>query len=149
VGRPERTVLAIGGAVLALVVVAVAAALAFGSSDPDDFPPDSPAGVLQQFIVAVRDGDTERALSLLSTRARQELERTPGSAPFSPFCFENQDQRIRVKRTIDRGDRATLILEIEQFSGEVLDFDRYEYEREVPFVREDGAWKIDEAYLCF
>ena len=147
-GGPERTALAIGGAVLALVVGAVTVALALGSADPETFPPDSPPGVLRQYIDAALDGDRERALALLSERARREIERNPGADPINSYCFEQDDRRVRVAGTTERDDTATVTLEIEQFSGDVLDFDRYEYERDVQFVREDGAWKIDEPYLC-
>src|SRR5687768_15934929 len=111
-GKPERTVLAIGGAVLVLVIVAVIVALTAGSSDPEVFPPGSPEAALQTFVETVRDGDREAALALLSTAARERVE----DDEFFPsqFCGGSDDRRVRVTDTEINGARATIELTIQE-----------------------------------
>jgi hypothetical protein len=141
-GGPERTILLIGGGVLAVVLVAVVAVLTIGSAEADDFPPDSPPGVIQQYLDAAYQGDRDTAFTFLSARARAEMTRDTFFR-----CYQDE-QRVRVDEVTIDGNRATVSLEIESSSGSIFDFDEYDWERDVFLLNEDGGWKIDETYFC-
>jgi hypothetical protein len=145
--RPERSVLLLGGSVLAVIIVAVVAALAFGSGSPRAYPPESPAGVLQAYLAALRSGD-DAALSTFLTRRALAQMTTGGSLPNGSYCGAVQERRVRLRDVTEHGERATLKLEVEQYGGSLLDVSRDTYEREVELAREDGVWKVDEAWLC-
>jgi hypothetical protein len=144
-GKPERSILLIGGSILALVIVAVVIVLTFGSPDVQNYPPDSPEGTVQRYLTAIHDGDDQAAMALLSARALREMG---GSAfPGRFYCPPQEGRRIRVSR-VERGDeRATVYLSIQQLSGSGLSLDRSTWEYSVRLVMEDG-WKIDDAYFC-
>lgn len=144
--KPERTVLAIGGAVLALVVVAVVIALTLGETEPEVFPPGSPEAQLQAYVTAVRNADRDAALALLTARARARVEDDQFFP--SPYCG-GDDRRVRVTHTTITGDRATIEVTIQETSSSLFDFDQYEYTQIVPMAREGGQWLVDEPYVCF
>lgn len=142
---PDRAVLAIGGCVLAIVVVAVVVVLAIGEPDMAEYPAGTPEGTVQRYLRAAYDGDEDSARALLSERADTEMGRDPFSRL---FCQQSDGHQVRIDG-VDEGDgRATVRLEIEDISGSGLDFDRYTWERQVVLVFEDGGWKIDEPYFC-
>lgn len=142
---PDRTVLAIGGGVLAIVVLAVVVILAIGEPDVTEYPTDTPEGTVQRYLRAVYDGDEETARALLSDRVDDET----GKDQFGPlYCQQSDEHQVRIA-DVDEGDqRATVRLEIEDISGSGLGFDRYDWERSVALVFEDGGWRIDEPYFC-
>jgi hypothetical protein len=146
VDRPDRSVVLIGGGVLAVVLVAVVVIVALGTPEPETFPPDSPEYALQQYLDAAHSGDEERARSFLSRRA---LAQIPADAPGrTPYCPPLDGRRITVDDVERSGDRATVTVEITELSGSGLDFDRYSWEYTVRMVLEDGAWKLDDPYVC-
>src|SRR5688500_4375383 len=140
--RPDRSVWIIGGGVLAVVLLAVVVIVALGASDPASFAPDTPEHALQQYLDAVHDGDDERALTFLSEDARNEM---PSNVPGRDLYCAPQDGRgVTIDSVELAGDRATVTVEVEEFSGSGLEFDRYSWEYPIRLVREDGAWKIDD-----
>jgi hypothetical protein len=141
-------VLLLGGGVLAVIIVAVVAALVLGSGSPHDYPRESPAGALQGYLAALHSGDEAAMTSFLTRRALAQMTAGGGSLPDGSYCGADQERRVRLRSATERGERATLRLEIEQFGGSLLDVSRDTYEREVELAREDGAWKLDEAWLC-
>lgn len=145
----ERSILLIGGGVLALVLVSVTIALTLGPSAVEDYPADSPAGALQRYLGALASGDNTAALAFVSQRAQGDLQRS-GAPPGGFICPNAAEPRVRVVGVDESGGRATLRLEIEQYNRSLLGFDRYTYERTVMLVREGdpAAWKIDETWLC-
>lgn len=145
-GKPERAILAIGGGVLALVLVAVAVVLLLGSPDVDRFPPDTPPGTVQRYLNALQDRDYDTAESLLSARVRREFSENEFRRV--AFCPPQDDRRVRVLHADESESRATVTLSIEQISGSGLHFERYSYEMVASLVREDGEWKIDDPYFC-
>jgi hypothetical protein len=142
---PDRAVLAIGGGVLAIVVLAVVVVLAIGEPEVTAYPADSPEGTVQRYLQAAYDGDDEAARELLSDRADRGMSRDPITGL---FCQQSDGHQVRIGG-VDAGDaRATVRLKIEDVSGSGLGFDRYSWERSVVLVFEDGGWKIDEPYFC-
>lgn len=154
---PARVVLAVGGAVVLLIVAAVAVVLALERAQQPSYPPGSPEAALVDYLAAVEAGDADRAYALLSRAAREEIERREDAQVGYSFRQDVryareafQDARVRITRVERRDDRATLTLTIDRFSSSTSGFppfpsgDRYSYERVVELVFEDGAWKIDE-----
>jgi hypothetical protein len=146
--RPERTILAIGGGILALVGAAVIIVLVFGSPDPEEFPPDSPEGTVQRYLRAVHDGDADTARAMLSERAEREMPAESFERGYYCPSSTSTGRRVRIAR-VDRGEqRSTVYLSIQRTSGSGLSFNRSTYEQSVRLVREDGVWKIDDPWFC-
>lgn len=142
---PDRTVLAIGGGILAIVIVAVVVVLAIGEPDVTEYPADTPEGTVQRYLRAVYDGDDVEARELVSARVDSEMGDNP---PGRLYCRQSDGHQVRIDG-VEAGDqRATVRLEIEDVSGSGLNFDRYSSDRSVVLVFEDGGWKIDEPYFC-
>ena len=142
--RPERSILIIGGAVLALIVVAVVVVLAFGGPSEQEFPDGSPERALQDYFRALDERDSERAYNLLSDRARLGMSLREFEERTSFFSTDVRDTRIRVRAVSIDGERATVDLEIERIDHSGLTIDRYSYPRVAPLVQEEGGWKLDE-----
>ncbi len=145
-GRPERFVLIAGGAVLAVVVLAVGVIIALGGPEKADYDPASPEGVVQRYLEAVRRGDDDAARELLSERARQQIDTDGGISKYRPASVDD-DRLVTLERTEVTGDRATVWLRIQDSSGSGLTLDRYSWTLTVPLVREDGDWLIDDPYV--
>lgn len=142
--RPERSILLIGGAVLALIVVAVVVVLAFGSPSAEEFDEGTPERALQDYFRALDARDSELAYSMLSEQAQTELTLREFTDQTSFFSNDVRDTRIRVVSSDVGNERATILLDIERIDHSGLTIDRWSYERTVPLVREDGGWKLDE-----
>lgn len=141
----DRSILAIGGGVLAIVVIAIVVVLAVGEPKVTAYPVDTPEGTVQRYLSAIYDGDDTVARDLLTSRALREM----GNNPFDGlFCQQSDGHQVRIDRVTTETDRATIQLEIENVSGSGLGFDRYSWERSVLLRFEDGGWKIDESYFC-
>lgn len=143
--RPDRSVLWIGGAVLAVVIVAVVVIVGLGTSDPETFAPDSPEYALQQYLAALHAGDEDRAIAYLSDDARRQFASNNGGR--EPYCQGFEGRQIKVRETTYTGNRATVTLEIQEFSGSGLDFVRYSWIYPILMVNESG-WKVDDPYVC-
>jgi hypothetical protein len=146
--RPDRGVTIIGLTLGGLIVLAVLAALLVGAPDEKEFPEGTPERAIQDYVRAVRERDRETAYAFFSTAAQRDMSfeefSSYVSGPSDPF----ENRRIRLKDSEVDGERATLTLVIESFDdGSLFDSKRYEYERTVALVREEGVWKIDESFL--
>ena len=155
--QPARVVLAIGGAIVLLILIAVAAVLALEREQQPSYPPGSPEAALVDYLDALEAGDADRVYALLSQSAREEVERREKEGVGYSFRQEIRyardtlrDARVRISRVERRDDRATLTLTIDRFSSSSPGFppfpsgERYSYERTVELVLEDGAWRVDE-----
>ncbi len=146
--RPDRGVLIIGLTIAGLILLAVLAALFVGSPEEETFAEGTPARTVQDYMRAVRERDRETAYDFYSDAAQRQMSFEEFSGYVGNFGFASENTRIRLEESRVEGDRATLVLRIEQFNeGSVFDSNRYDYERTVVLVREDGGWKIDEPYL--
>ena len=141
----DRAVLAIGGGVVAIVMIPVGGVLALGEPDVTAYPADTPEGSVQRYLRAVYDGDDTTALGFVSARADKEM----GDNPFGRlFCQQSDGHQVRINDVESSDGRATVQLRIEDVSGSGLGFDRSSWDRSVVLVFEDGGWKIDEPYFC-
>jgi hypothetical protein len=141
----DRTIQAIGGIVLAIVVLVVVVVLAVGEPDVVEYAPDTPEGTIQRYLRAAYDGDDATARALLSERASSEM----GDDPFNRwYCRPTDGRQVRIDDVTSDGQRAAVRLRTESVSGSGLGFDRYSYDQSVVLLFENDGWKIDEPYFC-
>ena len=148
---PDRTLLLVGMALLALVAVAAAAVFLLGGRGAEAFPPDSPEGVLQQQLAAFEDGDFETAHGYFSSEVRSQMDLDAYEQMTRDYGFAGPDgsRRILFERTEIDGDRARVHLTVEEYfgAGPFGGGETYRSPREIRMVREDGSWRIDETLV--
>ena len=144
-----RSLVGIAVGIAAVAVVAVVAVAFTAAQGPAEFPPDSPEAALQAYLEAYDEGDYEAAYGHFSAdvqdqMAFEEFERV--AREYGIYAGESRrvlyDGVGRVE--IDGDETKTLQLTVEVSSGGGLAANPYSYQTEVPMVREDGAWRIDQ-----
>ena len=144
----DRFLLGIVVGSIALVLVGIAAVVFVGRPRPaQPFAPDSPAGVVQAYVEAIRAGDRDRALELMSRSARAEFQRDTTRQRFpTPSGSEDSGRRIVIEPISESGDAAELKVTISRFATRSDPFSSGTYHRDmtVRLVREDGAWRINQ-----
>lgn len=145
----DRSLLIIGAGVLALAVITVAVVLLAGDRRTADYPADVPEGALQRYLAAYEAGDLEAAYAFFSERVRQRmsLDDYQRSTGFMAPPMEGASRRVLFDRRSGEGDRVQLHLTIEEFYPDGIDGSTQRSPRQVPLVREGGAWRIDEALV--
>ena len=142
--RVPRAVLVVGGAIVALIALAMVVVLAVPKG-PTAYDPGSPEAAFQAFYQAFEAGDVEGGYGLLASSVTDQMTLAQYRRLDSEQGWQRGEDRRVVLLGSDRtGDRANLRLRIDQFSGGGLGSNRYSYERTIRLVREDGAWRIDE-----
>ena len=143
---PGRSILLIGAALAALVIVSVVTVVAAGGRGVQTYPADSPEGALQRYLRAIEDGDYEDAYTYFSSEVQAVFpEREFADAGGSPGRFDgNTERTVRVERVDVRDDEATVHLSVEEYLDTGFGSSEYGYQRSVRLVRDEGAWKIDE-----
>jgi len=148
---PDRSLVAIGAGILVLVVVAVAAVVLLGSRGAVDLPADSPEGVVQRHLAAHEKGDHEEAWGYFSADVQEEMpldtyRRTAGE--FGAYR-DFGSRRILFDESEVDGDRARVHLTVEEFydGGPFGGGETFRSGRVIDLVREDGAWRIDDALI--
>ncbi len=157
--QPTRFVALVGALLVALILVTAFVVLLVERRGPPHYPPDSPEAAIVVYVDALRAGDTERVRTMLSTRARQELERRERLEAYYDFEAELRgaseslrEARIRIDRVQHRDGRVTATLTIERTASDIqpgfpfpsVGGGTFRYQRTLSLVREDGAWKVDE-----
>ena len=129
-----------------LIVVGVGAVLATSrTATPRPVDPDSPVGVVQAYLDALRGGDLDRAHGYLSRAAQDSVPlddyRRRASRPYEP---DTAEQRVLVEPATVGTDTATVKVTISHFSARPDPFSATTYHRDttVNLVREDGVWRI-------
>ncbi len=142
--RASRSVLVVGGAIVALIFLALVVVLA-APKGPAAYDPGSPEAAFQTFYQAYEAGDVEGAYALLSTGVRDDLTLSEYRRLDTEQAWQrDQDRRLVLVGSEPTGDRATLLLRIDEFSQGGLGGNRYSHERTIRLVREAGSWLIDE-----
>lgn len=152
--QADRPLVFIGAAIVALVVVSALVVILIGGREASSFRADSPEGVVQAYLTAFEDGDYETAHATFSAAVRDEMPideyeravREYGAG----YPIDGSSRRVLFDRTTDDGERAAVHLTVEEFYGGGGPFgggDTYRSPREVSLVREDGAWRIDQALV--
>ncbi|HET9878861.1 MAG TPA: hypothetical protein VFQ81_06115 [Candidatus Limnocylindria bacterium] len=145
-GSGNRTLLAIGAAVIGLVIITVAVVLAAGNRGPVAYPADSPEGVLQAYLTAVEDGDAAGAHAYFSAEVRERMDLDAFEAALEDHAryAPESSRRVLFDRRDGEGDHVRLHLVVEEFYGDGLEGSTNRTSREIRLVREDGTWRIDE-----
>ena len=144
----DRFLLGIVVGSIGLVLVGVAAVFFVGrprSAQP--FDPNSPAGVVQAYVEAVRAGDRDRAYDLLSRSARADVQRDSYRQRFPTQSGSgDSNSRIVIEPISETGDAAEVKVTISRFAARSDPFSSGTYHRDmtVRLVREDGAWRINQ-----
>jgi len=111
-----RWLAGITAGVLLLAVIAVVVTLTIGSDDPEPLPQGSPEAVVQEFIIAINDGDLRAAYGMLNNDARGQ-------------CIENDfgtrldiqgdsDMRVQLESVNLFDSEASVTVRVKSFSGD-------------------------------
>ena len=149
----DRSVLAIAGAIGATVIAAVLIVVALGDRPAASFPSDSPEAAVQAYLAAWDAEDFDAAYAFFSAEVKRQV-------PLEEYRQVARDQagygyppgerrRVTIDRVNVQGDRAEVHLSIEHFVGGGGPFGNGSYQSTsvVRLVREQGAWKFDQALI--
>jgi hypothetical protein len=141
---PDRFLLGIvGGSVGLIAIGIVAVVLAARGPAPPAVDPDSPVGVVQAYLEAVRSGDSPRARGLLTTSARETFDRQKESHP-RPVQAGGTQRRILIEPVETGPERAEVKVTVSRTSARSEPFSTGAYHQELNarLVREGGAWRL-------
>jgi len=144
-----RGLVAIGVGIGVVAILAVVAVGLSAARDPDQFPADSPQAALQAYLQAFEDEDYEAAYASFSADVAGQMSLEDFERAATDYhLYASESRRVLYDGVETNGDeRATLQLTVEVSYGDMLFADRYSYPTEVRMVREDGAWRIDQALV--
>ena len=142
---PDRFLLAIVAGTVVLVAVAMLAVFLFGRGRtvaPAD--PNSPAGVVQAYIEAVRGGDVERSRTYLTWEARAQAEARDRQSAYPQSRADNL--RIVVETVSSTDTTAEVNVTLSRFYARSDPFSSgtSRYDLTVRLIREDGAWRMTQ-----
>jgi hypothetical protein len=143
------------GAVVLCVVALVSVFVTRAAPAPD---PSTPAGVVTEYVIAVRDRDADRACALLGPGAAVR-NAPPSQSSQGPCDSLRQDltnmgrggqgtRRIRILNTAETGETARVDVEITMSSGPAIPLiDGGSYTQTLTFNlrRINGEWRINAA----
>ena len=132
----------LGGAIVAMVIVVIAAVLFVAAGDREDaaYAPGSPEAAYQAYLRAWEAGDVDTAWASLTSQAQDRVD----EYEFRAAARWRDEERVRI--WIDDVDttaeRATLHVTIETTYDGLLGPDHDRHDAWVRLVREDGEWRI-------
>ncbi len=119
----------------ALGVAVVVALVVFGLNRPPvELDPDSPEGVVQQYLDALGRGDFDTAASFWATT---------GCTPESVIPTMPIDVSAALEDVDESGQHATVIVRIGESDTDPMD-GPYEHQEWFGLVNEDGSWRIEQ-----
>lgn len=145
----RRTVILLGGVILAVVLAGMVVVLAAGRPAAT-YPAGSPEAAFQGFFTAWQARDLDAAYLSFSDRIRGQVTPDEFRRMDADFSWaRDSDRRVVLVGSVVTGDRATLDLRIDEFSsgGLLGGGGTWSWERSIPLIRENGAWHVDE-YLA-
>lgn len=141
----DRFLLAIVAGTILLVVVSILVVFLYGRArTAPSVDPNSPAGVVQAYVEATRNGEVEKARSYLTRQARAEVEARDRQNSYRPTIDDNV--RIIIEPGTVTDTSAEVKVAISRFYARSDPFSSSNYHRDttVRLVREDGAWRISQ-----
>jgi hypothetical protein len=141
--RQDRFLLAILVGLAVLAVVAVVAVVA-GHPEADYLDEATPAAIVHNYVLALQNGDADRAYSYLA-----DLPTTPTRLEFgsSYVITEAATSRtsLEIGQTVIDGDQAIVDLTVTTSYGGIFFLDpSYSTGSPARLAREDGAWRLVE-----
>jgi hypothetical protein len=142
----DRFLLGIVVGAVALIVVGVGAVFVTSrTAAPRPVDPDSPVGVVQAYVDALRAGDLDRAYGYLSRTAQASVPLDEYRRRFHlPYVPDISERRVLIEPATIGADTATVKVTISRFTARADPFSANTYHQDatVDLVREDGAWRI-------
>jgi len=123
--------LLVGGVVL----LAVLAGVVVSRRTTPDLDPTTPAGVVQEYLKAVVDGDYPVAAKLLSPASG--CSASDVSSAYAPGSAQ-----IVLDRTAVNGDHAVVTVDVTEGSGDPFGSSGYSHTERITLQRDGGLWKI-------
>lgn len=147
---PDRFLLGIVAGAIVLIVVSLVIVIV-GNRPVDQMPadPETPVGVVEAYIEALRVGNLDSARELLSESARAELSAQDYRERFGGYPPNSESERRVLIEPIEVGaDQAQVRVTISTFSTGPEPFSANSYHRDVTvyLTREDGAWRITRPF---
>jgi hypothetical protein len=146
----NRSLLVIGGGILALVALSIAVILLAEARGPASFEPGSPQEAMQRYLAAWEERDYEAAYGFFSAEVRADatLDQYESQARAYGDGFQGGDSATYIDDVEGEGDRVTVHLTVEQFFDDGgLGGNGYRTQQAVRMVREADGWKIDEPLI--
>lgn len=136
--------MAIVGGTIVLVLLSIAVVAIFGRSRPaQPADPNSPAGVAQAYVEAVRNGELERSRGYLT---REAVAQTQRDRPTNFAVSSDDNVRIVIDTVSATDTTAEVRVTVTRFyprSGPFSSSSTYRDIR-IRMIREDGSWKITQ-----
>lgn len=155
----DRWLLAMVGGAVALVLAGFALLVAVQARQPEMLPADTPAGVVQRYLLALDEGDYDEAetylsRSVLERRKKQEELSGRPYPPNRPPSSGRPSTRVVLQRVESRSDTEFWVtVALSHFSApSPTDAQEYTSTQEFQLRQEGGAWKItspDYPYFPF
>ncbi|HET6820603.1 MAG TPA: nuclear transport factor 2 family protein [Candidatus Limnocylindria bacterium] len=145
---PTRAVTWVGGGVLALVVIAAVVVLLAENRTPASFPAGSPQAALQGYLAAWEDRDLETAYGYFSDSIRSQVTLDEYETAVRGFGDPSPgNEAVFIDATQGSGDRVTVHLTVEHYSGDGPGAASYRTTTTVEMAREPDGWKLDEQLI--
>ena len=125
---------------IGVLVVASLVVFAFRNQPQDYLPDDTPEGVIHNYVLAIQNGDYERAYEYLADKAYK-----PSFVSFrSNVAIESNRENygIQILDSVISGDEASVNLSIIYVSGDPFS-SGWRSEEMALLVKQDGLWKIE------
>jgi hypothetical protein len=143
--RVARHVVALG-AVILMIAVAALALIATAARPATQFAPGSPEAVFQAYLTAWDANDLDTAYATFSSRVHADVAIEEYRTLARSYPQRGADRRVVLLDATTTGDRATLDLRVDEFSGSSGVFGGqsvWSRPLTVDLVREQGAWLLD------
>lgn len=136
----QRSVLALLGGAVALLLVGVVIAVAASRQPETTYPPGSPEATVADFVRLIEAGKLDEAYALTDIAG---LTRERFDEQFDPAIRGDSSRRVTLIRTNVDGDAATVVGAISTLSDpDSLDVSEYTNRQTYRLRRENGRWLI-------
>ncbi|MBT3188870.1 MAG: DUF4878 domain-containing protein [Anaerolineae bacterium] len=129
--------------VITLLVVASVSMFFLRQDSAVYLPEDTPEGIVHNYILAIQDGDYERAYDYLADK-----ENKPTFDEFEEFFlfdqYGNNNTGLQIGETIITTNTASVEITVVEGSGGRIFFDGYNYVENARLVKENGKWKLTQ-----
>jgi hypothetical protein len=141
----DKFLIGITAAIILLIVIAFVVVLS--RPEPEYQSADSPEAIVHNYLLALRQGDYERAYGYLSPGLKGYPDDAQAFADdvddSYSFRLENQDVTIDIQSAAIRGNAATVeVLETSFSSGDLFSSGNYSQRFDMKLRQENGQWML-------